>query len=183
MSRASGHHSRFLRPRAPCATGHFAAPARVWSLLATAAAASVTSFSILFILSYELEYLAGSAPGRALGAQPPENEFAFAKHPLAERGRGRPEHVIPVHILDIAATVADEVVMANAFGVESRRAPVHCHFTHQTSLHQVAQIVINRSPRRARIDAVNSFENLRRRGMPGLLHQERHDSVALRSAP
>src|SRR5437868_2342309 len=183
MSRASGHHSRFLRPRAPCATGHFAAPARVWSLLATAAAASVTSFSILFILSYELEYLAGSAPGRAFGAQPPQNEFAFAKHPLAERGYGRPGHVIPVHVLDIAAAVADEMVMPHAFRIKSRRATLHGHFTHQTSLHQVAQIVINRSPGRARIDAVNSFEDLRRCGMPGLLHQERHDGVALRRAP
>ena len=125
----------------------------------------------------------GSPPGRALGTQPPENEFAFAKHTFIERGRGRPGHVIPVHVLDIAAAVADEMVMPNAFRIKSRRAALHGHFTHQTSLYQVAQIVINRSPGRARIDAVNSFEDLRRCGMPGLLHQERHDSVALRSAP
>src|SRR5438874_4822341 len=166
MSSASGHQSRFLRPRAPCATGHFPAAATVWSLLATGAAASVPSFCISLSFPFESEYLAGSAPRRALGAQPPKNEFAFAKHPLAERGRVRPGHVIPVHVLDVAAAVADEVVMPYAFRIESRCAALHGHFTHQTSLHQVAQIVINRSPGRARIDAVHSFEDLRRCGMP-----------------
>jgi len=73
--------------------------------------------------------------------------------------------------------------MPHAFCIKSRRAALHSDFTHQASLYQVAQIVINRSPGRAWIDAVNSFENLRRCGMPGLLHQERHDSVTLRSAP
>src|ERR1035438_8399224 len=89
---------------------------------------------------------------------------------FAERGCGRPGHVIPLQILDIAAAVADEVVMPRAFRIKSRRAALHGHFTHQTSLHQIAQIVINRSPGRARIDAVHSFEDLRRCGMLGLLH-------------
>src|SRR5947209_3719825 len=140
MSRASGHQSGFLRPRALCATGHFAAPATVWPLLAPAAGAWVTSFSICLSFRFELEKLPGSAPGRAFGAQPPENEFAFAKHPLAERGCGRPGHVIPVYVLDVAAAVADEVVMPRAFRIEARRAALHGHFTHQTSLHQIAQI-------------------------------------------
>src|ERR1700704_3454917 len=97
MSRASGHHSRFLRPRGPCATGHFAAPATVWLLLATADASFVISFSIC--LSFpSIRILSGTAPRRTLGAQPPENEFAFAKHPLAERGCGRRGHVIPVEV-------------------------------------------------------------------------------------
>src|ERR1051325_710539 len=139
MSRASGHQSRFLRPRAPCATGHFAAPATVSSLWVPATAASVTCFSMCFILSFELESLSGSAPRRAPGTQSPENEFAFAKHPFAERACRRPRHVIPVHVLDIAATVTDEVMMPHAFRIKPRRAPLHGHFTHQTGLHQVAQ--------------------------------------------
>ena len=43
------------------------------------------------------------APGRTLRAQSPENEFTLPKHPLAERACGRPGHLIPVHILDVAA--------------------------------------------------------------------------------
>src|SRR5689334_3407982 len=121
MSRASGHQSRFLRPRAPCATGHFAASATVWPLLATAAAASTTSFPIClsFYPFLRIRILSGSP--RALGAQPPENEFALAKHPFAKRGCGRPGHVIPVHVLDIAAAVADEMVMLHAFRIKARR--------------------------------------------------------------
>lgn len=119
----------------------------------------------------------------ALDAQTPKNELAFAKHPLAERRCGRPGHVVPVHVLHIAAAVTDEVVMPHAGCVKSRRAALHGHFTHQTSLHEIAQIVVNRSSGRARIDAVHSFADLRRCGMPGLLHQERHDSVALRRVP
>src|ERR1051326_4155526 len=121
MSRASGHQSRFLRPRAPCATGHFEAPATVCPLVATFAAASVTSFSMCLSFPSNLSFC-GSAPGRALGAQSPENEFAFAKHPLAERGCGRPGHVIPVHVLDLAAAIADEMVMPHTFRIKSRRA-------------------------------------------------------------
>src|SRR5947209_7779625 len=119
MSSASGHQLCFLRPRVPCATGHFAASAAVWSLSVTADAAPATSFS-MFILSFELEHLAGRPPGRAPGAQPAENQFAFAKHTLAERGRWRPGHVIPLHVLYFAAAVADEVVMPHAFRIKSR---------------------------------------------------------------
>ena len=126
---------------------------------------------------------AGSLAESAFRAKAPENEFAFAKHPLAQRTRGWPGHIIPFQVFDIATAVADEVVMPRAFCIKSRRAALHCHFTHQTSLNQVAQIVINRSPGGTWIEAVNTCKNLRRRGMPGLLHQERHDSVALRSAP
>ena len=75
------------------------------------------------------------------------------------------------------------MVMPEAPRIESRRAALHGHFTHQPGFHEVAQIVIDCSPGRARIDAIHGFEDLRRCGVPGLLHQERHDGVALRSAP
>ena len=82
----------------------------------------------------------------ALHAESPENEFAFAKHPLAERARGRPGHVVPLDVLDLAAAVADEVVMPHAIQIESRGAALDCNFTHQTRLHQVPQIVLSRGP-------------------------------------
>src|SRR3981189_2483544 len=63
--------------------------------------------------------LTGSAPRSALGAESPENEFAFAKNPLTEGARARPGHVIPLHILNIAASVADEVGMPHVFPLES----------------------------------------------------------------
>jgi hypothetical protein len=96
--------------------------------------------------SSRLLNLMGSVPRSALCAQPPENEFAFAKNPLAERTRGRPGHVVPLDVLNIAAAIADEVVMPYAFRIESRGAALDGHFTHQTSLHQVPQIVIRRGP-------------------------------------
>src|SRR5271169_2269949 len=81
-------------------------------------------------------HLTGSAPRSALGAEPPENEFAFAKNPLTEGARGRPGHVVPLQVLNIATAVADEVVMLHAFSIESRGAALDGHFTHQTRLYQ-----------------------------------------------
>src|SRR5581483_455415 len=100
----------------------------------------------LFTASTRLRLLPGRVPRSALGAQPPENEFAFAKNPLAERARGRPGHVVPINVPNIAAAVADEVVMPHAFQIESRGAALHGNFTHQTRLHQVPQIFISRGP-------------------------------------
>ena len=85
-------------------------------------------------------------PWSALHAQPPENDFAFAKNPLTEGARGRPGHLAPLNVLNIAAAVADEVVMPHAFRVKSGSAAFDGHFTHQTRLYQVPQIVISRSP-------------------------------------
>jgi hypothetical protein len=66
----------------------------------------------------------------ALPAEPPDNEFAFAKNPLTKRTRGRLGHVVPLYILNIAAAVADKVVMPNAFRIESRRTAFDSHFTY-----------------------------------------------------
>src|SRR6266404_5220931 len=90
--------------------------------------------------------LTGSAPRSALRAEPAEDEFAFAKNPLTEGARSRPGHVVPLHVLYIAAAVADEVVMLRAFRIEARGAALDGHFTHQTRLDQVPQIVISRGP-------------------------------------
>src|SRR5581483_8294350 len=79
--------------------------------------------------------------------------------------------------------VANEVVMPHAVRLKSCRAAFHGHFAHQTSLNQIAQIVINRSPGGARICAINSFEDLYCGWMADLPHPECHDSVPLGSAP
>jgi hypothetical protein len=79
----------------------------------------------------------GNAPRGALRAEPAENELVFANDPLAEGARGWPGDVVPLHVLNIAAAVADEVVMAYAFRIESRGAALGSHFTHQTRLHEV----------------------------------------------
>src|SRR5260370_35888141 len=93
-----------------------------------------------------LRHLTGSVPRSALRAESRENEFAFAKNPLTEGARDRPGHVVPLDVLYIAAAVADEVVMLRAFRIESCGAALDGHFTHQTCLDQVPQIVISRGP-------------------------------------
>src|ERR1700685_1111182 len=97
-------------------------------------------------ISIRLRLLTGSVPRSTLHAEPPENKFAFAKNPLAERARGRLRHVVPLDILNIAAAVADEMVMLQAFCIETCGASLACPFTHQTRLHQVPQIVVRRGP-------------------------------------
>ena len=120
---------------------------------------------------------------RALRAKPAENKLAFTNNSLAERTRGGLGHVVPLHVLNIAASVAYEVVVAHAFQIESSGAALDGHFPHQTRLHQVPEIVISRRPRRAGIHAIHGFEDLRRRGMPLVVHQACHHGVALGSAP
>ena len=119
---------------------------------------------------------------RAFGAKSAENEFAIANDPLTQGARGRPGHVVPLNVLNISAVVADEVMMQQAFGIESRGAAFDRHFTHQACLHQVTQIVISSGLGRAGIRAIHGFENLDRGGVFVLFHQEGHHGVALRSA-
>jgi len=79
-------------------------------------------------------------------AEPAENELAFANNSLTERTRGRPGHVVPLHVLNIAAAVADEVMMLHALCIEAAGAALNGHLAHQASLHQIPQIVISRGP-------------------------------------
>jgi hypothetical protein len=95
---------------------------------------------------HTLRHLTGSVSPSALRAEPPKNELAFAKNPLTKEARGRPGHVAPLNVLNIAAAVADEVVMPHAFRIESRGTALDGHFTHQTRPYQVPEIVISRGP-------------------------------------
>src|SRR5439155_25709407 len=100
-----------------------------------------------------------------LRAKPAENELAFANNSLAQRTRSRLGHVVPIDLLNIAAAVTNEMMMAHTFEVEPARATLDSHFPHQTRLYQVSQIVISRRTGRARIQAIHSFEYFRRRWM------------------
>jgi hypothetical protein len=126
--------------------------------------------------------LDGTVLRSALGAKPPKNEFTFANDPLAEGSRGRLGHVVPLNVLNIPAAVANEVMMQQAFGIESRGTAFDRHFTHQARLHQVTQIVISRGPGGARIHAIHGFEDFDSGGMPVVFRQEGHHGVALWSA-
>lgn len=118
----------------------------------------------------------------ALRAKTAENELAFANDPFAERDGGRLGHVVPLNVLHIAAAVADEVVMLQAFRIEARAAAFHRHFAHQTGLHQVTKVVISCRSGGSGVDAIDGFEDFRRGGMAVMSQEERHDGVTLRSA-
>jgi hypothetical protein len=111
-------------------------------------------------------------PPSAFCTKSPENELAFANHPLTKRARRRPGDIEPLHILNIAAAITDEVVMPHASGIKSRSAALDRYFPYQTGIHQITQIVVSRGPGRTWIDAIHSFENFRSRGVPVAIHQE-----------
>ena|SRR5579871_467196 len=122
-----------------------------------------------------------SAPASTPRTEPSKNQFALANKPLTERTGHRLGHVIPIQIFDIAAAVANEVVMPHAFGVETRGTALDSNFPYQASPHQVSQIVIRCGPGRAGIDAIDGFENFRGRGMAVTFEQKCHHGVPLRS--
>jgi hypothetical protein len=118
----------------------------------------------------------------AFVAKSAENEFAIANDPLTQGARRRPGHVVPFNVLNISATVADEMMMQQAFGIESRGAALDRHFSHQARLHQVTQIVIGGGLGRPGIRAIHRLEDLDGGGVPVLFHQESHHRITLRSA-
>jgi len=104
-------------------------------------------------------------PRTALRTEPPENEFTFAKNPIAEGARGKPGQVEPLHVLKVAAAVADEVVMPHAFRFESHGAALNSNFTHQTRLHQQASHgcgnLRSRESRETHSSRATTYNNLR----------------------
>jgi hypothetical protein len=120
--------------------------------------------------------------GSTLGAKAPENEFTFANDPLAQGTRGRRGHVVPLNVFHVAAAVANEVMVEQAFGIEARGPAFDGYLANQACLHQVPQIVVSGCPGGAWIHAIYGFKDFDSRGMPVVFHEEGHDSVALRSA-
>jgi hypothetical protein len=132
---------------------------------------------------YELAFdLMRHVTRNALRAESTENQFTFAKNPLPQGTRGRWGYVVPLHIFNVAAVVADKVVMPQAFGIESRGATFDRDFANETRLHQVPEIVISRGSGTPRIGAIHGFKDLGGSGMLVVLHEERHHRVPLWSA-
>jgi len=125
---------------------------------------------------------AGCASWSASRAKAADDQFAFAKEAFAEGVGSRFWHVVPIHIFDVAAAVADEMVMAHAFGIEAGGAAFDGDFADQAGFDEVAQIVINGGPGRARVEAIDGFEDFGSGGMAGMLDEEGHNAVTLRRA-
>jgi len=66
----------------------------------------------------------------ALRAEPAKNQLAFAKNAFPKRARSRPGYLAPFNVLNIAAAVADKVVMPQAFRIEARGAAFDGDFPH-----------------------------------------------------
>lgn len=118
--------------------------------------------------------------GRALGAEPADDEFALAYYALAERSGGGAWHGVPVDVLDVAAAIANEVMMLAVFGVIARGAAFGGDLAHQARADEIAQIVIGGRAGRLRVHTIDGFEDLGCGGVFVVRHQERHDTVALR---
>src|ERR1700722_19635017 len=78
----------------------------------------------------------------AFGTETAKHKLPVAEDTFPESTRRRLRHVIPVHILNLAASVANEMVMAHAFQIKSSGTTLGRHFAHQACLHQVPQIVV-----------------------------------------
>lgn len=66
--------------------------------------------------------LTGSVTRSALRAEPAKNQLTFTKNAFPKRARSRLGHFAPLDVLNIAAVIADEVVMPQAFRIEARGA-------------------------------------------------------------
>jgi len=118
--------------------------------------------------------------GGATGAESPKDQLVLANHAIAEElGRGLRD-IEPLHIFHLAAAVADEVMVAHAFHIETRGAAFYRDFTDEARFNQVAQVAVDGGPCRARVESVNAVKDLRGRRMPGILREEGHHAVTLR---
>ena len=121
-------------------------------------------------------------PRSAPGAQPAENQFTFSKNAFPKRAGSRPGHFVPIDVLNVAAAIADEMVMPHSFRVEARGAALDGDLAHQACLHEIAKIVVGGGTRGARVHSIHVFENFRGRRVSLALHQEGHHGIALRRA-
>jgi hypothetical protein len=130
-----------------------------------------------------LRHFTASVPWSALCTKSAKDQFAFADNTFTDGFRSGPGHVVPLEVLDIAAAVADKVVMPHAFGIEACGPAFDGYFSHQSRLDQVAQIVIGCGSRGARIHPIHGFEDFRSRWVALAFHQECHQGVALWRTP
>ncbi len=122
----------------------------------------------------------GSLAWSALGAEAADNELAFAHDAFAEGGCGRGGDGVPLDVFDLAAAVADEVVVLVVPGVVAGGAAFSGDLAHETGLDEVAEVVVGGGAGGAWVDAVDGLEDFGRGGVIVVRQQERHDAVALR---
>jgi hypothetical protein len=87
-----------------------------------------------------------------------------------------------VEVLDGAALVADEVVVARTFDVKARGAAFDGDLADEAGFDEIAKIVIGGGAGRAGIETIDAFEDLSGSGMAGVVNEEGHDAEALRGA-
>jgi len=119
----------------------------------------------------------------AIRTKAPKYELAVADDSFAERMRAGLGNVVPVEILNTAAAVADEVVVPHTGEVKTSGSALDGHFTYQSCLHQISQIVVGCRSGRAWVHLIHSFENFRRCGMLMTVHEKGHYGVPLRGTP
>jgi hypothetical protein len=115
----------------------------------------------------------------ALGAEATDDEFYLMYDALTKRASGGLGDAVPVHVLDCAAGVADEVVMALAGDVEASGAAFDGNLADEAGLYEVTEIVVSGGAGRARVEAVDALKDFRSGGMSMMLKQERHHAEAL----
>src|ERR1051325_5228283 len=122
------------------------------------------------LISLQFAQLTGGAVPCTFGAESAENKLAFTNNSFAERTRCGLGYVIPIHILNTAAVVADEVVMLHIFRIKPSGAAFDGNLAYQTNLHQITKIVISGGTRGTWIHTVYGLKNFCSRGMPGVVH-------------
>jgi len=118
----------------------------------------------------------------AFCAEAADDQLAFADDALAEGFWCGRFDGVPPEVFYAAAAVADEVVVLLVFGVVTGGAAFGGDLADEAGFYQIAEVVVGGGAGGAWVDAVDGFEDFSGGGMLVVLHEERHDAVALRRA-
>ncbi len=77
-----------------------------------------------------------------MGAEAADDQFAFADDALAEGFGGRTGDGVPVDVFDVAAAVADEVVVLFVLGVVAGGAAFGGDLADEAGFYEVAEVVV-----------------------------------------
>ena len=88
---------------------------------------------------------------------------------------------MPVDVFDVAAAIAEEVVMLFVLRVIAGGTAFGGDLAHEARFDEVAEVVVGGCAGGARVNAVDGFEDFGSGGMLVMLEQKRHDAVTLRS--
>jgi hypothetical protein len=87
---------------------------------------------------------------------------------------------VPLDVFDVAAAVADEVVMLQVFGIVASGAAFDGDLPDEARFYEVAEVVVGGGAGGARVDAVDGFEDFGGGGVLVVIEQKGHDAEALR---